>query len=402
LGLFAWHYDQLLGVPMRLQNLLESVMHTPSTTSKSFRIPDGHVLDVDAAGQAPAFVPEETYFEIRLSQLHLQYRRENWRQFIPLASLMTQFLYAGERRTVPFVVGPELLASVPQLDKRDEVEFRNIRVVGPYPYAGDDLELFAGLFRVVTGDWAGPVLSLLESVTKAFDLSKLSSFVSVTEPLVSGIEQLLGMRDVELRMAMYRQMATPSDETAQRQHGTVLQRGYYVLIGALARPLGDGEQEALRVRDGMLWRADSKGLVEFKEADFLLFQLVPLLSRPDYTTFDFHKIYWPKVVDHIWNGHPDAARQTLRLLATSLAQCQDITAPHRMRLLTAYRMKFDEELAAEQLFEEQGAGQGFEEAPRSPLSEADLRTAVETGDRGPAAAPAGNYQPETMLSELGI
>jgi len=384
---------------MQLRKLFDSVTRTPSTSFASFQIPEDCVLDTGTAGQGAGFVPEETYFEIRLSQLHLQYGREYWRQFIPLASLMTQFLYAGERRTVPFLVGPELLASVSQLDKRNYVEFRNVRVAGPFPYAGDDLELFAGLFRVVTSDWAGPVLSLLETMTKAFDLSKLSSFVSVAEPLVSGIEGLLGMRDVELRMAMYHQLANPSGETAQRYQGSVLKPGFQVLIGAV----GESERQALRVRDGILWRCDdSGGLAEFREADFLLFEMVPLLSRPDYTTFDFHKIYWPKVVDHIWNGNPEAARKTLRLLATSLAGCQDITGPHRKRLLAMYLKKFEEETAAEQLLDEEGGKQGFEETPRSALSEADLRTAVETGERSPATASAESYQPETILAELGI
>jgi hypothetical protein len=389
---------------MGLRNLFDSLVHTPSTSFTSFQVPGENALELGTLGQAAAFVPEETYFEIRLSQLHLQYQRENWRQFIPLASLMTQFLYAGKRRTVPFVVGPELLATVPQLEKQDRVEFRNVRVAGPYPYAGDDLELFVGLFRVVTRDWAGPVLSLLESMTKAFDLSKLSSFVSVTEPLVSGIEGLLGMRDVELRMAMYRQLATPSGEVAQPQGGgPTLQPGFYVLMGALPHPLSEPERRALRVRDGTLWRYDdSGGPVEFREADFLLFEMVPLLSRPDYTTFDFHTVYWQKVLDHIWNGHPDAAQQTLRLLATSLVQCQDITEPHRKRLLVMYRRKFDEEIEAQHLFEEQGEGQHFDDgAARSALSEADLRMAVETG-QGSETAPAGSYQPETVLAELGI
>jgi hypothetical protein len=388
---------------MRLRDVFESVIHTPSTSFTGFRLADDCVLDVRDADRTVEFVPEQTYFEVRLSQLHLQYEREYWRQFIPLASFMTQFLYAGERRTVPFVIGPELVAGISQLDKRSPVEFRNVRVAGPCPYAGDDLELFTGLFRVVANDWAKPVLSLLESVAKAFDLSKLSSFVSVTDPLVDGIEGLLGMREVEPRMAMYQQLVTPSGEVVQRQPGQVLRPGFYVLMGGLPRAYGQAERQALKVRDGILWRQDSAGLAEFTDADFLLLEIVALLSRPDYTSFDFHKKYWPKVTDHIWNGHPDAARQTLRLLAATLVQCEDITAPHRQRLLAMYRTKFDEELAAEELFAEEGPRQGFDEpAPRPTLGEADLRAAVENPDGAAGTAAAGSYRPETMLADLGI
>lgn len=382
---------------MQLRNLLDRVAHSPSPAFTSFRIPDGQVTDAGAVDQDTGFVPEETYFEVRLSQMHLQYGREYWRQFIPLASFMTQFQYAGTRQTVPFVVGPELLGGVAQLDKRDHVEFRNVRVAGPYPYTGDDLELFVGLFRVVTSDWAGPALSLLESVTKAFDLSKLSSFVSVTQPLVSGVEGLFGMREVEARMATYRQLTPPADEPGQRRYGDVLRPGFHLLVGEPADRFGDRDRQALRIADGMLWRRGDNGeLAEFKDADFLLFQLVPLLSRPDYTTFDFHKVYWQKVVDHIWNDHEDAARQALRLLEANLAQCQDITTPHRYRLLRKYRKQFEEELAQYQILDEEAPGQGFEEAPRSDLGEADLRAAVES-----SGGPAGSCQPEEMLVQLG-
>jgi hypothetical protein len=387
---------------MRLRNLFDSVTRTPAAIFTNFKISDERAPDAEASGRLAGFVPEETYFEIRLSQMHLRYEREYWRQFIPLASMMTQFLYAGERRTVPVVVGPELLANVARLDSRDEVEFRNIRVVGPYPYVGDDIELFVGLFRVVTGDWAKRALSMLESVTKAFDVSKLSGFVNITEPLVDGIEGLLGMREVEMRMAMYRHMVTPPEETVEPLNENVMQPGFHVLIGASARPIGESEQQRFRVRDGKLWYHDTdRGLSPYDEADFILLQTVPLISRPDYTTFEFHKTYWPKVVEHIWNGHPDAARQALRLLAANLVQCQDITVPHRNRLLAAYRKKFDEELTNQQLFDEdEAARQGFEGGPQAPLSEADLRRAAENPDGG--LGPAAGLQPEAVLARLDI
>jgi hypothetical protein len=389
---------------MQLRNLFDSLRHSPSAVFTSFKIDDEQVLDRDASGQPMGFVPEETYFEIRLSQMNLRYDREYWRQFVPLASLMTQFLYAGERRTVPFVVGPDLLADISQLSKGDQVEFRNIRVAGPYPYAGDDIELFAGLFRVVTGDWAKPVLSLLELVTKAFDISKISSFVSVTEPLVNGIEALFGMRDFEARMAMYVHLTTPPDDTAQRLPETVMQPGFHVLIGATAMPVGENKRQAFRIRDGKLWCPDDAGrLVEYNKADFMLFQIIPLRSRPDYSTFDFHKTYWPKVVEHIWNGNPDAARQALRLLAANLVQCQDITVPHRNRLLSMYKKKFDEELANHEFFDEAAAaGQGFQGSPQVSLSEAELREAIENPDLHSVLDQTANTQPETLLARLDI
>jgi len=232
---------------------------------------------------------------------------------------------------------------------------------------------------------------MLESVTKAFDGSKLSSFIDVADPLVSGVESLLGMSDVELRMGMYRHLDTPG---GQRDESQTLRPGFQVMINA-PQDIDAREQKKFRFADGRLWYDDGQGgRTEYRQADFIVVHFVPLQSRPDYTTFDFHKVFWPKVVDHIWNGHQDAARQALRLLAANLVQSQDITEPQRNRLLAMYRKKFEDEMANHRLFEDEGAGQGFEQ-DRSALSEDDLHQAVQSD-----GTPANRRQPEAVLAEL--
>jgi hypothetical protein len=375
---------------MPLRNLMDTILRRRTAPYADFSIGSERVLDPLTSGEATGFVPEETYFEIRLSQMYLNHEREYWREFLPLASLMAEFQFAGERRTVPMVIGPELLEGGSQLAKSGRVEFLNIRAAGPYPYMGDDVEFFFGLFRMATNNWAKRVLSLLESVTKAFDVSKLSSFVNVAGPLVDGVQGLLGMSEVEMRMAVYRHLATPPDLPPDRLPDTAMRRGFHALIGAPPKPISVEEQRRFWVRDGRLWYGETADrLVPYDAADFLLVRMVPLSTRFDYSTFDFHKVHWPKVKEHIWNGQADAARQSLRLLAANLVQCQDLTLSHRNALLAKYRRQFEDEMNRYQEFQQDDAGlQGFEGAPAARLDEAELREAILTSPRQAAVDPA--------------
>jgi hypothetical protein len=196
---------------MRLRDFVDVIRRREGATSTSFSIHPHRLLGSGSTRDAPAFVPGQTYFEIRSSQMYLQYDREWWRTFNPLGSFLAEFLFAGAQRTVPFVVGPELLEGAFHVKDGSRIEYQNIRVAGPYPYVGDELQLFAGLFRVETSNWANRALSLLETVAKAFDVTKLTSYITIAGPLVDGIQGLLGMEGVELRMGVDRAYTQPPD-----------------------------------------------------------------------------------------------------------------------------------------------------------------------------------------------
>ena len=64
------------------------------------------------------------------------------------------------------------------------------------PYEEDGLQLFYALFRLEADNWAVQTLSLLETVAKTFDASKVTCYLDVATPLVKGME------GIEMRMAM--------------------------------------------------------------------------------------------------------------------------------------------------------------------------------------------------------
>jgi hypothetical protein len=381
---------------MALRAILETIRRRQASPTTSFPIEPSHVLG-GSSGDASAFTPGQTYLELRCRQMFLQYEREGWREFNPLGSFLVEFLFAGAKHTVPFVLGPERLEGAPKVKDDTRIEYQNIRVAGPFPYAGDDLRLFAGLFRMETGNWAKQALSLLETVAKAFDATKLTSYLNIATPLVNGLQGLLGMDEVELRMGVDRAYTEPPKDAVPdaRSHGA-LRPAFEVLLNLASDQVSEDQRRNFWVRDGRLCYGQDQGaLQEYRGADFLLVEISSHSTRGDYTTFDFHTSDWAMVEEHLVNGREDDAWQRFRLLATNLVQCDDLVPPHREALLRQYRSWFEERRALYQELLERPAEHGFESARPPEITEADVQGALEGGARGATLAT-----PERTLAWL--
>src|SRR5271165_169358 len=194
-----------------------------------FRVPEDHVLDGDFA--SVSIRPNANYFQIRLAEMYLRDKREYWRDFNPLTISVSDFLYGTKRQNVPFFIGNQLLQNIrPYLDGQ-YVELRNTRIVGPVPYLGDDVGLFIGLVRVQANDLASKFFKLLETIVKAFDLTSLSRYLEIAEPLGEGLNSLLGMKENELRFG-FRDVFTAKDGDSHR-----FRQGYLACVNCTEQDL---------------------------------------------------------------------------------------------------------------------------------------------------------------------
>ena len=396
---------------MNLLNSLDRVLRTRSQPPASFTITPERILDESEAGEEQFLKPQASYFVIRLKQMHLRDQREYWREYRPFSSVVTAFLHAGERQEIPFVVGPEMLGEAVKLQDGDQVEYLNTRVAGPFPYEGDDLRLFVGLARVKTRDWAVNALGLLETFARAFDPSKLSQYLDVATPLAAGINSVLGMQDVELRLGLLRDYVQPRGRGGLKPNA--LQRRYEVLLNVPEQKLASSARERFWIKDGRLFFGEDAATAQpYREADFLLYQIQPLAERADYTSFDFHKRYWPETVNMIWEKNEQGAWQKLRLLAANLATCPDIVRPQRNLLLRMYKQQFDEEF---KLYNEMFSGENEEVVTRDTerfrakvatrvgaVTDADMSVAIREGNAAAALARLREQSPEATLRELGL
>ena len=386
---------------MRFFTYADRLIRQQSSPPATVTIAEDHLLDGWEDGVERFLQPQESYFEIRLKQMYLRYQREYWREFRPFSTFVTAFVHSGKTHELPFVVGPELLGQQAVALGGDAIEYRNLRIAGPFPYEGDDLQLFSALSRLAANDWAVQSLSLLETVAKAFDVSKITRYLEIAAPLVKGIESFLGMQDVELRMGMQQVYQQPVGRGGLRPNA--LRARHEVLLNLPDHSLDSAARHKFWVKDGELFFGDRPEAAQpYRAADFLLFEIRPLRERGDYTTFDFHTLNWQDTLKAIWDGSETMARQKLRLTAAALAQCTDIVRPHRNALLRAYKAQFDEELAL------------YQEVLAEPAHRSSAELAAKSAERAAALTDKSLYQalqssgtsrdlsPEQVMADLGL
>ncbi len=394
---------------MSLTELWNSLIREKTFTTAAFRIASDRVLRTDTSRETRGFVPRATYFELRLSQMFLQYQREYWRDFIPMASMMTEFIFNGSRTTIPIMIGPERLSSAQQVARGDMVDYFNTRVAGPYPYQGDDISLFAGLFRVEVNNWAKRTLSLIETVAEAFDPTRLSSYINIARPLLTGLEGFLGMKEVEMRMGRQKAYMQQMERTAPADNAAadVLQPAFEVHIRAESSQFSPAERRKFWIYENRLFYGDNENTIRpYSSADFMLLRFVPLATRNDFVTFDFHKIHWKKTEEFLAQGDEESARQEFRLLAVALARSEDIVDSQRRLLAQQYRKMFLEARETYANFFDLDATtreSALQPAP-APISDVEMERELERAALAASAqaAPEPPAKPEQILRILDI
>lgn len=321
---------------MAIANLLKRVKAREARPYPVLAIPAVRVFE-STPSPIDTFAPRTSYLEVRLAQLHLRNRGEWWREFVPLASVVTEIQYQGKRLSLPFISGPDQLQD--RLQGADgAVDIYYERVAGPLPYMGDDVGIFAALCRTVRVDWAERAFELIESVAKQFDVTRVSSMVSVAGPLVDGLESLLGMDKTQLRIAVERQLVAGSPPGS----AAALEPGWIALFSQGA---AFAASEICVVNNRLCtWDGSGPQVHDYLDSDFMLLHVRALEQRDDYESFAFHQVHWPKVQDRLWDYQLDAASAAFEAFVASLMQCEDLVREQRKNLLVSYQQWFAEDL----------------------------------------------------------
>ncbi|CAM1344010.1 hypothetical protein [Tenacibaculum amylolyticum] len=280
-------------------------------------------------------MPRKSYFEISLTEQFLRDKREYWKEYIPLTVFLTDFIYDDKRSSFPFVVGPDLLKNIEQLEGNESIRYKNTRIVGPTPYRGDNIAIFSGLFRIRTVDWAAQTIGLLENVAKAFDATKLTSYINIADPLLNSIENFFGMgKDTQLRIGQRREFKDPEIHST----ADTFSSGYWIM---LRKDQKDVDKTKFWVKDNELYYGTNKGNIKpYRENDFILFEINASDKRNDYETFDFHD-HWESAREALINGELSQAEKQFRMFTVGLYSCKDIIEDQKQQLLVFYAGMFE-------------------------------------------------------------
>jgi hypothetical protein len=264
--------------------------------------------------------------------------RQLWREYMPFATVVSEFISQGRRVAVPSVLGSAALSRRFQVSKADDaVEIRNVRVAGPVPYEGDDVSLLIALFRLKTADWLVPSLKLIEEIAGVLGFAGLTAAAPVAETLVRGVESFLATADLELRVGAYHSWTAPNG-SGEPVSVTELAPTNFVILRRPEAGMSPGELASLCVKDGRLHRMRSGNLTAYREHDFILVGLEARPFRDDYRQLEFYRL-WEQTRQHVVNGDLRAARRLWRQTAGAIFT-DELTRPQQEVLFAEYERRY--------------------------------------------------------------
>jgi hypothetical protein len=334
---------------MTIRQFLDRLTRSPTTSKFYSPISYKNVLDENFS--AKTFTLDQTYFEICLSEMFLRDKREYTRGFIPLSVAISEFLYDGNTRNIPFFVGNNLLQRIEDYIKGEYIEHENTRIVGPVPYAGDNVSLFVGLFRVQVSDLFKGFLSFAENICNFLDVSQVSKYVDIAGLFSSNLQTLLGMREMELRLGRRNTYTSKEGDSHQ------FKPCYLAYINCPERALSSDD---LYVQEAKLFTGkDKDSITPLRDFDYCLVKIDHLVHRDDYTKFPFHEL-WVQAKELVWDEKEEEAKARMQALGQQMAGSPDLTTSHRHDLIRLYRANLESEIA---LFRNRTEGKSEEVAP---------------------------------------
>lgn len=279
------------------------------------------------------FRPERSYFSIRMVEMCLAEAGNYISSYLPVCSCFLSFTYAGEQRSVPFIVGYETVREKLGKDAprggAQNVDFTNIYIVENVPVKADGLTMYSALCRVSDSGFARGMLDLLSDVAGVVGGPTIGTAVRTGVDISKRLGSLLGADGVTTRFGTLDGAALGSS-------------GYRVFAGA---PEGKIDIEELIMEHGQLLQTMADGSrVPLADIDYLVvaceyretliddaFGLVSVLP--------FHK-QWEVVREKLLAGD-SAVDEAYKKLVIEVGRSPDLIEADRLALLTAYRSQVD-------------------------------------------------------------
>jgi len=320
-----------------LKNSWQVIQREQTVPKFYYQLPDRQILPAGTISRV--FQPNECYFEIRLAEMFLADKRAYWEEYIPLGVILSDFIYNGQRHSVPFLVGNQLLKPIEQYLEGEYVQYLNTRIAGPIPYLGDDLALFVGLFRSRVGNRAETLFSFMETLVDAFDLGQISPYLKIAQQMSDGLGNLLGQagQGVEYRMGNRDVFVDPALNPGDSKE---FRECYLVYLNCPENAL---DRESLRVKDERLLVEQEGSLTPLRSYDYCLIHLKSLPFRNDYTTFPCYS-YWLEALKRLYEGDTPGARGKFLEFVQNLSLSPDMTVKHRHDLIATFQANFDQEV----------------------------------------------------------
>ncbi|RFS19589.1 hypothetical protein DVR12_23455 [Chitinophaga silvatica] len=319
---------------MNFDALWSKLQKAPTFVPSIFPIPNSNT---DKSEQlATPFEPNENYFTIRVNEMFLSYERKWFSTYDPVVLSVTQFNYDGEKKTVPFVVGPGLLSNLPASVKVPEgMIYRNTTVAGTHPFKGGTVCTSIILCRMRQENYLRKILKIIEQTAGTYMggfATMLNPYMKVANIVLDGIDQLFDSGDIHPLIG-YR------NEISRNASDNFLP-GYYVMINIEEHKI---DAKKFFVKDNILLYGDSLATAKpFRAGDYVLYSIMSQSMRDDIEVLPVFK-QWeelrgyttdlPEVNDEDWKQ----IKARLFSLHNSLWKSPDLTNKQASVLAEEYK-----------------------------------------------------------------
>jgi hypothetical protein len=330
--------------------IAKQIRESPREQPTAIQIPPDHCDLPDA--QITPFVSNDHYFQVRVNELYLRTSRQWFKEIDPLVFVVSEFIYKAEMRSMPFVVGPELVKQKGQ-EIPTGMLLCDTRVAGLHPYRGGRLTLTVALCETVQKNHARALLKVVESAAGALDYATMvAPYLKIGSVVLEGIEALFNSGDTVPLVALRKEFDLDANDAVAP--------GYFVLINA---PKID--PKTLWVRKGQLLRGKSQETAEpFTEADFVLYSLVRPATgdRSDLSLLPFYE-QWQRVKSEASKPSDDAyksAKANMFSLYEALLLSPDLTRSQANKLADEYNAEMEADHKRALRFSPMGGDKGEE------------------------------------------
>lgn len=309
----------------RTVGIWNSFKQSPAEKPGWLPIPKERVDDGDDLGTA--LQADKQYFEVRINEVYLSYKRRWFTTYDPMVLVVSEFSYAGQPTIVPFVVGPTMVdnmveksgGNTPNGKAPQGMVFANTRVAGPHPYRGGDVALTVILYRSERQNYARQLLGLVETSATVLDLvMPVGTYAKMAGLVLDGVETLTGTDG-------------PMDPLIGRREAFgPVEPGYFVLTSApISKP------EHLWVREKQLVQGTSlEEATPFQHDDYVLYSVVPA-QRDDVSTLPFFPTWQHVLQEAVKSSKKDiweSAKANMAALLGMVYTSPDLTETHAAQL----------------------------------------------------------------------
>ena len=275
------------------------------------------------------FERDEHYFQVEVNEMFLTYKREWFSSYDPVVLIISEFSYAKERRSVPFVVGPNLIKAAMDSSSKlpNGMLFTNTRVAGVHPYRGDGLTISVVLYRLRVEDHLRKLMKVVETAAGALSFgTALGAYLKVGDVILDGIDSLFDLGALD-PIVGHRQQFKQGFEP-----------GYFALIDM---PEDQAANYKFWVRsDQLVVGATLESAQPFRAADYVLYNIGQLVERDDLDLLPVYPL-WEKVDQEARVSDPDGnywknAKIHMSTFAQAMAASPDLTSVQADKLEEEY------------------------------------------------------------------